>query len=185
MDAVGPNFVRWPSRVLVQTLQPRRSHTPQCENGLAIAASSRRSELHRNAVNAIAQMCGRWPIIEDVAKVTPTAAAVHLGANHPVAPVLGCFDRTLHRIVEARPASPTFEFPAGYEQRLATSGTHKRAGTFLMIERTASRGFRAVCPHDVVLLRCQKATPLSFGMRHRVVLGLHDNDSLCSDRGRD
>src|ERR1700751_1329506 len=107
MDAVGAHFVRWPSRVLGQTLQPRRSHTPQCENGLAIAASSRRSELHRNAVNAIAHMCGRWTIIEDVAKVTPPASAVPLGANHPVAPVLGSFDRTLPRMVEARPASPT------------------------------------------------------------------------------
>jgi len=146
---------------------------------------SRRSKVHRNAVNAIAQMCGRGAVVEDVAKVTPAAAAVHLGANHPVAPVLGGFDRTLHRIVEARPASPTLEFPVGHEQRLTTSDTHKRAGTFLMIERTASRGLRGVCPHDVVLLRCQKVTPLSFGMRHRVVLGLHDNGSLCSDRGCD
>jgi hypothetical protein len=154
-----------------------------CRNVLPISVSSRGSKVHRNAVNAIAQMRGRWPIVEDVAKVAPTTAAVHLGTNHPVAAVLGSLDRTLHRIVETRPTSPTLEFPVGHKQRLTTSGTNERAGTLLMIERTAPRGLRAMCPHDLVLFRGQNTTPLSFGVGHWVVLGLHDDGSLCSDRG--
>jgi len=123
------------------------------ENRSPLGGSSCRLKVHRDAVDAIAQMRGRGAVVEDVAKVAPTTATVHLGANHPVAAVLGGFDRTLHRIVETRPTRSTLEFSLGREHRLTTSGTNEGAGTLLMIERTASRGFRAVCPHDLVLLR--------------------------------
>src|SRR5271165_4879659 len=63
-----------------------------------------RREIHGDAIDAIAQMGGRRPILEHMAEMTAAAAAMHLGADHSVASVARSLDRAGERIVEARPA---------------------------------------------------------------------------------
>src|SRR3954447_11791048 len=79
-------------------------------------------ELHRHAVDAVAQACRRGTVGEYVAQVAAAAAAMHFRARHAVARVVGALDRAGLRIVEAGPAGAAFEFALGDEQRLIAAG---------------------------------------------------------------
>src|SRR5208283_5916774 len=105
-------------------------------------------EVHRHAVDAVAQMRRRRAVLEDVAEMAAAAAAMHLGAHHAVAAIGRGLDRAGHRIFEARPAGAALEFLLGGEQRLTAAGAGKRAGTLLVIERAAPRRLGAVPAHD-------------------------------------
>src|SRR5580704_3406855 len=74
------------------------------------ARASPRFEIHRHAVDAIAQVRGRRAVVEDVAEMAAAAAAIHLGALHAPAAVGGGVDRARLRVVEARPAGAALEF---------------------------------------------------------------------------
>src|SRR6476659_8582862 len=79
----------------------------------AAATSERRllgDELHRHAVDAVAQAGRRRPVREDVAEMATAAAAMHLVAHHAVARVGRLFDRPRLGIVETRPAGAALEF---------------------------------------------------------------------------
>src|SRR5262245_17566409 len=75
-------------------------------------------EVHGDAVDAIAQMRRRGPVVKHVPEMAAAPAAMHLGAHHPIASIGRSFDRTLHRIVEARPAGTALELLLRHEQRL-------------------------------------------------------------------
>src|SRR5262249_50795869 len=128
----------------------------------AIAGRSFRLEVHRHAVDAVAQSGGRRPVRKDVAEMAAAAAAMHLGANHAVAPIHGLLDRAILRIIETRPAGAALEFLLRLEQRLLAAGTTERAGALFEIERTAARPLGAVLAHDVELLGRQDLAPLSL-----------------------
>src|ERR1039458_15522 len=106
----------------------------------------------------------RRPVFEDVAEMTAAAAAMHLSPYHAV----GAVGRGLHGarlwIVEARPSGAALEFLFRGEQRLITAGAVKRAGPFLVVERTASRRLGAVRPHDLELFRSEELAPLRVGV---------------------
>ena len=51
-------------------------------------AATLRLEIHRHAVDAVAQAGRRRAVVEDVAEMAAAAAAMHLGAHHAVAAVL-------------------------------------------------------------------------------------------------
>src|SRR5579872_6303032 len=106
----------------------------------------------------------RRAVGEDMAEMAAAARAMHLGAAHAVTAVLGRFDRTIQRIVEARPAGAAFEFGLRPKQRLAAAGTGECAGAFLVIERAAVRRFGAMPAHHLILLGPQQAAPFLFGM---------------------
>src|SRR5271169_4775629 len=113
------------------------------------APSSLRLEIHRHAVDAIAQMRGRRAVFEDVAEMAAAAAAVHLGALHAPAAVGDGIDRARLRIVKARPAGAALEFFLRGEQRLLAAGAVERAGALFVIERAAARTFGAMLAHNV------------------------------------
>src|SRR5262245_53966259 len=108
-------------------------------------------EIHRHAVDAIAQSGRRRTVREDMAEVAAAPAALHLGADHAVGAVLQLLDRAGLRIVEARPAGAAFELLLRLEQRLPAPRAGEGAGALLVVERTAARPLGAVLAYDVVL----------------------------------
>src|SRR5262249_18774757 len=124
-------------------------------------------EVERDAVDAIAHVGRRRAVVEHVPEMTAATAAMNLGAHHAVGTVLRGPNRTRDRIVEARPTGSALEFLHRLEQRLAASRTAKRSAALLIVQRAASRPLRPVSAHDVVLLRCKQAPPLSVGVDHR------------------
>src|SRR6266436_5781145 len=94
-------------------------------------------EIHGDAVDAIAQMRRRRPILEHVAEMASAAAAVNLRARHAVAAIGRGFDRARHRIVETRPAGAALELRLRHEQRLAAADADEGAGALLEVERAA------------------------------------------------
>src|SRR5215472_509159 len=138
------------------------------------AARLLRLEIHRHAIDAVAQMGRRRPVLENMAEMAAATAAMHLGANHAVARIC----RGLHcsglRIVEARPTSAALELGFGDEQLLLAAGAIERAGALFVIECAAPRPFGALLAHDVVLLRSEDFAPFRFGMGDRIFLGVQD-----------
>src|SRR6185436_7184161 len=112
-----------------------------------------------DAVDAVAQMRRRRPVIEYVAEVATAAAAMYLVADHAVAAIRFHFNGVGDRIIEARPARSTLEFHLGCEQRLVAGHAAERAGPLLVQQRAASRHFGAVLAHDLVLLRREQLAP--------------------------
>src|SRR5690348_13708044 len=106
-----------------------RRTTPSCRSS-SPGGNSIRLEVHRHAVDTIAQAGRRRAVRKHVAEMAAAAAAMHLGANHAEAPIHGLFDGAGLRIVEARPASAALEFLLRLEQRLLAAGAIERAGTF-------------------------------------------------------
>src|ERR1700722_13936522 len=171
-------ILRWP-RSGPRRMRPRRpgrrpsrlaSLAPQGDG--KDACTSLRLEIHRHAVDAIAQVRGRRAVVEDVAEMAAAAAAVHLGAHHAPAAIGYGLDRAGLRIVEAWPAGAALELLLRAEQRLLAAGAVERAGALLVIERTAARPFGAVLAHDVELLGREQLLPLGFRMRHGILLGV-------------
>src|SRR6516162_6430938 len=143
---------------------------PQCFRPRALL----RLEIHRHAIDAVAQMGRRRPVLENMAEMAAATAAMHLGANHAVARIR----RGLHcsglRIVEGRPTSAALELGFGDEQLLLAAGAIEGAGALFVIECAAPRPFGALLAHDVVLLRSEDFAPFRFGMGDRIFLGVQD-----------
>src|SRR5262245_17711806 len=102
-----------------------------------------------------------------------TAAAMHFGARHAVAAIVGRLDRAGLRIVEAGPAGAAFEFPLGDKQFLITTRAAECPRAFFVIQRAASRPLGAVLAHDVKLLGRQNLAPFGVGVRDGILLGVH------------
>src|SRR5580704_15660512 len=100
----------------------------QCRGGRSF-----RLEVRGHAVDAIAQVRRRRPVLEHVAEMAAAAAAMHFGTFHTPAAVGRGFDRAWHRIVETRPAGAAFEFRLGPEKLLIAAGAVKRAGALLVV----------------------------------------------------
>src|SRR5438105_4219067 len=122
-----------------------------------------RLEIQRDAIDAIAQMRGRWSVLEHVAKMAPAAAAMHFRARHPEAAIGRGLDRARNRIVEARPAGAALELGLGDEQRLFAARAGEGAGALLIVERAAAGRFRAMPAHDRILLGREQAAPFLVG----------------------
>src|ERR1700733_13519349 len=79
---------------------------PGCNAGcpLMVRYLSVRDEIQGDAVDAIALMGGGRAVREDVAEMAAAGRAMHLRADHAMAAVSRRLNRTLDRVVEARPA---------------------------------------------------------------------------------
>src|SRR5579871_5958713 len=66
-------------------------------------------EVHCDAVDAIALMGRRRPIVEDVAEMAAAGRAMDLGPLHAKTVVRRCLDAAGDRLVEARPAGAALE----------------------------------------------------------------------------
>src|SRR6516225_1978131 len=85
-----------------------------------------RGKIHRDPVDAVAQM-SRWrAVIKDMSKMASAIRAMNLGSDHGEASINGCLDGTLDRIVKAGPAGPRFRtshltrIMADYRRRMKT-----------------------------------------------------------------
>src|SRR5262249_47870920 len=134
-------------------------------------------EVHGDAVDAIAQMRRRGAVVEHVAEMAAAPAAMHLGAHHPIASIGRGFDRTLNRIVEARPTGAALELLLRHEQRLAASGADERAGTLLIVERAAAGRFGPVSAQHLVLFGREQTAPLLVRVGDRKALVVHGSSS--------
>src|ERR1700752_80868 len=130
-------------------------------------------EIHRHAVDAIAQSGRRRAVGEDMAEVTAAAAAMAFGADHAVGAVLRFLDRARLRVVEARPAGPALELLLRLEQLLPAARASKGAGALLVVERAAPRPLAAMLAHDVKLLGGQDLAPLGLGVGDGIGLHVH------------
>src|SRR5579859_7727791 len=132
-----------------------------------------RLEIHRDAVDAVAQVGRRRAVVEDVAEVAAAAAAMHLGADHAVAAVGRRFHGAFDGVVEARPAGAAVEFLLADEQRLAAADAGEGAGTLFVIEGAAAGRLGAVLAHHPVLLRREQASPFGIAVGDGIALRFH------------
>src|SRR6266852_3469205 len=121
-------------------------------------------EHQAKAVDAIAQAGRLRSVVEDMAEMAATAAAMHLGPRHAVGAVLCLAEPIFQRLVEARPAGAAFEFGVGRKQRQVAAGAGEDALAMLLQQRARSRPFSAVLAQDLVLLRRQLRAPLGIGL---------------------
>src|SRR5450432_338302 len=142
--------------------------------------ASVRLEVHGDAIDAIAQMRRRRPVVEHMTEMTAATAAMHFIAHHAVAVVGRFLDRSRLRVVEAWPPGAALKLLFRREQRLATSSTGKRAVALFKIERATAGCFGAMRAHDVVLLGREQLAPLGFGMGDRIELAAHDGYLIAS-----
>src|SRR5262245_41872586 len=130
-------------------------------------------KVHGHAVDAIAQIRRRGPIVEHVAEMAAATAAMHLGAHHAIASIGRGFDRALDWVVEARPTRAALEFLLRDEQWLAAAGAGECARAFLVVERAAAGSFGPVSAQHLVLLGREQTAPLRIGMGDRKPLVVH------------
>src|SRR5262245_17517686 len=104
---------------LVAVIAREAARTADAPHSPFATAISRRGrlELEGDPVDAVAQAGGRRAVGEHVAQMAAAAAAMHLGAHHAVAAVLGGLHGAGLGRVEARPARTALELGLGDEQR--------------------------------------------------------------------
>jgi hypothetical protein len=95
---------------LIGRARPRRGQREEIDIPLSV-----RREIHRNSVDAVAQMGWRGPVVKDVPEMASTIRAMNLGSDHAEGSINGCLDGTHDWIVEAGPTRAAFEFPFRFE----------------------------------------------------------------------
>src|SRR4051794_40046704 len=141
-----------PTRYEIPSIANHVRSRPRISLRFIRATSLLRLEIHRDAIDAIAQSGRRRAVREDVAEVAAAAAAMAFGAHHAIGMVVRFLERAGLRIVEARPAGAAFEFLLRFEQLLPAPRAGEGAGALLEIQRAASGPLGAVLAHDVELL---------------------------------
>src|SRR5579859_126718 len=121
-------------------------------------------EHQRVAIHAIAQARRLRAIVEDVAKMTAAAPAMHLGPRHAESAVLGGADRVVQRLVEARPTRAALELGVGRKQRQVAAGAGEDAFAVLLQKRARARPLRALIAQDFILLRRELRAPLGISL---------------------
>src|SRR5262249_32069309 len=104
----------WSPAASPPRLPPPRGH-PQ---GAPLRINLAWLNVRGHAVDAIAQAGWRRTVRKHVAQVAAAASAMHFGAHHAVAHVLGGADAARHRVIEARPAGAALELGVRLKQRL-------------------------------------------------------------------
>src|ERR1700712_1173509 len=122
-------------------------------------------------VHAVAQAGRLWPVIEQMADMAATAAAVDFGPQHPEGAVFGLADRVVERLVKARPAGAALEFGVRGKQRQVAAGAGEGTLPMLPQQRTRTRPLGAVLTQDLVLLRRQLRAPFRIGLFDLEFLG--------------
>src|SRR6266540_4017243 len=111
-----------------------------------------RDELHRHAVDAIAET--RWfrAVLEHVSEMAATTPAMHFRARHEPGPIGRRFHRIGKRLVKTWPTRSAFKFGLGAKERLVAPGAHEHPFTLLLVQWTGSGSLGAVLAQHVVLL---------------------------------
>src|SRR5262249_46468665 len=113
-------------------------------------------EGQRGAVHTVAQSGRARTVGKDLTEMSAAARAVHFGARHAVAAVLGRRDGGLIvRCEKARPPGPALELGVGVEQRLAAAGALEGAVALFAIQRTRAARLGGVLAQDAERFRRQ------------------------------
>ena len=105
---------------------------------MTVKSGCRGLECHCYTIHAIAKTGWRRPIIEHVAEMSSTPAAVDFGASHhPKQPVFRCAYRLIKWLPEAWPPRVAIEFDLGGKQGQIASCARERSRPLFMIKRTA------------------------------------------------
>src|SRR5690606_34742094 len=121
---------------------------------------SLRHEFQSHAIHAVAQASRRRAIVENMAEMPATAAAMHLSACHEKLAIHAGADRTVDRLRETRPASAAVKLGLRREQRQIASGAVVSPGCIVLVERTREGILGPVLAQNMVLLRREDLLPL-------------------------
>lgn len=96
-------------------------------------------KVHGNAVHAVTQSRGLWPVIENMAEMTAAPAAVNFRPSHAERSVFRRCDRAFERRPEAGPARAAFEFGSRRECVLIAARAGKVAFSVFLEEWAGER----------------------------------------------
>ena len=97
-------------------------------------------KFHRHTIDAIPQVGRRRPVGKNVSEMAAAPAAVHFDLQIAVDWILFGSQRTVNRIVEARPAGVAFVFRLGDEQRVIAACANEGARAFRIISAQLPAG---------------------------------------------
>ena len=118
-------------------------------------------------VQAVAETCGRWAVLEDMAQVTAATGAEDLGADHAVGGISQFGDVLLGEgLVEARPTGSGMKLGARREEREVAAGAKVDAG-LVIIEQVAAEGdLGSLGSQNAVGFEAKLFFPLGIGLHH-------------------
>src|SRR5262245_19076496 len=122
------------------------------------------NEFQCDPVDAVAQTRRRRPVLEDMAQMSATAPAVHLGARQQQEAIGGRTDGVRQRLIEARPTGLTVVFRLRREHRKLATGADERALAFLIVERARAGRLGPVQPQHLVLRLVQDGAPFAVAL---------------------
>src|SRR5579863_6999692 len=120
-------------------------------------------KLQGHAVHAVALARRCRAVVEDMAQMAATAAAMHLGPRQKQLEIERGFDRPLDRSKETRPSRTAVEFGLRRVERLSAAGAAIGSPSVLVIERTGVSALGSVLTQDAILLGGESLSP--FGVR--------------------
>src|SRR5882724_1941908 len=122
-------------------------------------------EIQRRRVDAVALARRLGAVGKDVAEMSGTAGAMHLGARHEEAAVgLGLDGFLAGRLIEARPAGAGIELRRRIEHRLAAADAGIRPRLMMVPELAGEGALGAVLASHLVLLGRQLLAPLRIAL---------------------
>jgi len=95
--------------------------------------------------------------------MTTASGAMIFGARHEQLPVTFGLKGVIDTGVETGPTGAAVKFHIRCKQWLSASGTYERAFSMFIVQRTGKAAFRAFFPQNVILLVCQRFTPILVG----------------------
>src|ERR1700744_2783270 len=119
-----------------------------------------RLEFERRAIHAEAQAGRLRSIREDVTQMAAAGRAQPFVARHAKTAICLCRDRTILRLVKARPAGAALILRLRAVKRRAAAGAEEFAGALFVVQRARSGGLGAVAAQHVILLRRQLRLPV-------------------------
>src|SRR5262249_33528416 len=130
-----------------------------------------RDEFQGYSVDAIAQACRLWAIVEHVAEMSAATAAMHFLPDHTERCVGIGFHAGINRTVEDRPAGPRIELGVGGKQRQIATGTGESAFAMLLVKRAGEGTLGVLLTEHGILLWREQLLPFLRGVGDFECLG--------------
>src|SRR4051812_19200323 len=130
-------------------------------------------EFQRGAVHAVAKAGRRWTVRKEMPEVSAALRAVHFGARHGIAAVLGSADRRIERTPEAWPSGSALELRIRREQRVAARSAGEPPRPLLLIERAGAGTLGPMLTQHLILAGRQRLLPFLVRLVDREIELLH------------
>src|SRR3984885_11668885 len=121
-------------------------------------------KLQRKTVHAIAQAGRLRTVVEDMAEMAATAAAMNFAAQHAEGAVFPFGHGIVQRLIEARPAGTALVLRLRREQRQGATGAGEGAFAVFLQQRARPRTLGAFLAQDFILLRRELGAPFRVGL---------------------